>query len=224
MKRLNTDSHIESLTPAQTLRELLEVVDKPEGHLPTMKEMRSRTNRLFTYSDGKSELVVYQCGFFTYSVGGRHTVQRIDSCLKPVQYKTVTDNNISIPAEALLDEPFQIRLTLEGEARIAANRESSEQKRTFRMDTLDMESADLNDPESDFAARMLAEEDARDMHRKLTRAFATLTERQRIAAIKHFIQGKTYQEIAAELGCSRQTAYEIAACARKKLRKSLDEA
>ena len=115
MKRLNTDSHIESLTPAQTLRELLEVVDKPEGHLPTMKEMRSRTNRLFTYSDGKSELVVYQCGFFTYSVGGRHTVQRIDSCLKPVQYKTVTDNNISIPAEALLDEPFQIRLTLEGE-------------------------------------------------------------------------------------------------------------
>ena len=87
-----------------------------------------------------------------------------------------------------------------------------------------MESADLNDPESDFAARMLAEEDARDMHRKLTRAFATLTERQRIAAIRHFIQGKTYQEIAAELGCSRQTAYEIAACARKKLRKSLDEA
>lgn len=102
MKRLNTDSHIESLTPAQTLRELLEVVDKPEGHLPTMKEMRSRTDRLFTYSDGKSELVVYQCGFFTYSVGGRHTVQRIDSCLKPVQYKTVTDNNISIPAKRCL--------------------------------------------------------------------------------------------------------------------------
>lgn len=46
MKRLNTDSHIESLTPAQTLRELLEVVDKPEGHLPTMKEMRSRTGRV----------------------------------------------------------------------------------------------------------------------------------------------------------------------------------
>ena len=71
---------------------------------------------------------------------------------------------------------------------------------------------------------MLAEEDARDMHQKLLRTFATLTERQRIAAIRRFIQGKTYQEIAAELGCSRQTAYEIATCARKKLRKSLDEA
>lgn len=137
MKHLNTNPHIEFFTSARTLRELLEVVDKPAGKLPTMKEMRSRTDRLYTYSDENSELVVYQCGFFTYSVGGRHTVQRIDSCLKPVQYKTVMDSNLSIPVEALLDEPFQIRLTLEGEARIAANREGSEQKRTFRMDTLD---------------------------------------------------------------------------------------
>lgn len=222
MEYLNTNAHIESLTSAQTLRELLEIVDRPVNRkLPTMKEMRSRTDRLFTLSTENYELVVYQCGFFTYSVGKRTTVQAIHHCLKPVEYKTVTDSKLSVPVEAFLDKPFWIRLALEGEARIDGNRESQEQKKSFRTDVFDMESADLKDPESDFATRKLAEIEAQDERQKLLRALSTLTERQRMAFEKYYLQKKTYQRIAEELGCSRQTAQETAARAREKLRKFL---
>lgn len=224
MKYLNTDARIVSLTSAQTLRELLATVDKPDkGTMPTMKEMKTRTDRLFTLSTKDYELVVYQCGFFTYSVGKRTTVQLIHHCLKPVKYETVTGCKPSVPAEAFLDEPFWIRLALEGEARIDGNRESQEQKKTFRTDTLETESADLKDLESDFAARTLAEIDAQDERRKLLRALSTLTERQRTAFGKHFLQGMTYQKIAEELGCSRQTAQETVSRAQKKLRRFLAE-
>lgn len=222
MKYLNTNARIESLTSAQTLRELLAIVDTPDkGRLPTMKEMRERTDRLFTLSTENYELVVYQGGFFTYSVGRRSTVQLIHHCLKPVKYETVTDSMPSVPVEAFLDEPFWIRLALEGEARIDGNRESQEQKKTFRTDVLDMESADLKDPESDFATRRLEEIDAQEERQRLLCALSTLTERQRMAFEKYYLQKKTYQRIAEELGCSRQTAQETAARAREKLRKFL---
>ncbi len=84
-----------------------------------------------------------------------------------------------------------------------------------------MESIDLKDPESDFVSRRLEEIDAQDERQKLLRALSTLTERQRMAFEKYYLQKKTYQRIAEELGCSRQTAQETAARAKEKLRKFL---
>lgn len=194
-----------------TFRELLSQIDESPNNqkLPTAKALRAQAQPLVRYAQNGCLLEVYPTGHFIYTNGKRCTVQSIRRCLSPVRYESRTsDADICVGVEQFLDQPFYIRLALEGEARIAENRQTQEAKKTVSTDHLDMESAYLRDPDSDFVNRLLAEEDRADKRQRLARALSDLTDRQRTTFIQYYAEGKTYQEIADAMGCTKQTVYE----------------
>lgn len=222
MKNLNCCHAAESSESIWSLRKLMTLVEDTKNirKLPTVKEILERTDVLATFSSSGSTLTVYKCGFFLYTSGRRSTVQDIQRCLNPVWYDTAT-NKIAVPAEQFLDMPFYVRLVLEGEDRITANQQSQENKKTTSTDNLDIESSFLKDKDSDFVTRWLDAEDVSNNRRKLTQALKTLTPHQYDAVIKYFVSEMTYQEIADEMGCAKQTVYENVKKALEKMRNYL---
>ena len=104
-----------------------------------------------------------------------------------------------------------------------ANQQSQEDKKTTSTDNIGMESSYLEDPNSNFFDKLLAEDDYQSNLVKLSTALDGLTERQRIAFIKYYAEEKTYQEIADELGCAKQTVHEYVKRSLEKVRKSFEE-
>lgn len=217
---------VETPETAWTLRELMAQVDPPRKTLrmPKAKDLREQGDILVMYTQGDCLLEVYKCGYFIYANSERHTVQSISRCASPLWYESsVPKMGDLINIDHFLDEPFYIRLILEGEDRITANRQSQEEKKTTSTDNIGLESSYLEDPNSNFFDKCLAEEDYQSNLIKLSTALASLTERQRIAFIKYYAEEKTYQEIADALGCAKQTVYEYVKRSLEKVRKSFEE-
>ena len=202
---------VESPETAWTLGELMSHVALPRKTLkmPKAKDLREQEELLILYAQGDCRLEVYKCGYFIYVNSKRHTVQSISRCASPLWYESsVPKEGKLIGIEHFLDKPFYIRLILEGEDRIMANQQSQEDKKTTSTDNIGMESSYLEDPNSNFFDKLLAEDDYQSNLVKLSTALDGLTERQRIAFIKYYAEEKTYQEIADELGCAKQTVHE----------------
>lgn len=127
------------------------------------------------------------------------------------------DSREEIDYEVFADKPFYVRLAIEGEKRLDMNNIARTSGRVYSYDGRENESSDLVD-EYDFA-EVHAEHDSRaKVLKTLRRGLKDLTEHQLTVVQKYFCEDKTHQEIADELGCSKQAVGKSYRAAIKKLR------
>jgi len=193
------------------------VADDRKQKLPTEKYLRENGEVYVRVEILGATITVYTNGFYVYDDGLHATVQRLSSCKKNIVYEFQDGRREEIELHRFADQPFYVRLSLEGEKRLDANSIARASGRVFSYNWDEMESKDLAD-KFDFA-EFLADRDSQNAEIKaLRQALQHLTERQLIVLQKYFCENMTHQEIAHELGCSKQAVGKSYRAALKKLK------
>lgn len=202
--------------PEFTLNELLLLTpDTSQNNLPTQKQLEaSRTKKIAEKYTGNCRISVYANGFFVYSDGVRSTVQRIHRCKESICYKFLDDTTQIYASDFFLDLPYYIRLTLEGEERLARNQLARDSAKTFSYENTEMESANLAIA-PDYLSEIIKQNDSdilRSLLQKLTTCQAEVVQ-------LYYTEGLSQQEIGERLGISRCSVQDRLDGAIKKLRK-----
>lgn len=200
-----------------TLSELLERLPDTAGkRLPTSKMLRKAGIQVFAeVSTETGGLVVYENGYFTYTSGRHTTVQSVHKCRESIRYDYGNGTRADLGMETFGTLPFAIRLTLEGEIRLEQNQLARDSGRTLSYDTIDGRIDFASDED---ITKVIETQEERE---SLQNALSELTDRQRRIIVRHLRDGLTQQQVADELGISKQTVNESLHSAMKRLRKSL---
>lgn len=205
-----------------TFMQLVKAVDDDKQmKLPTRKYLKENAEVFVKVTVLGSTITVYTNGFFVYDDGLHATVQRVSHCCQNAVYEYQDNSREEIALEDFADQPFYVRLAIEGEKRLDMNNIARASGRVYSYDGRENESSDLAD-EYDFA-EVHAERDSRiQVLRTLRSGLADLTEHQLSVLQKYFCEDKTHQEIADELGCSKQAVGKSYRAALKKLRNCIE--
>ena len=155
--------------------------------------------------DKDTSVVIYTNGYVVYQCGNRTTVFPLHVC-RDYEYTTVMDKQ-RIPFEKFADQPWQVRVFVEGKDRLVHNQKNRKESRTVSVNAYDSEvrwealsDRGLYDP-----LRMLVEEEEkREEIELLYKHLENLTGRQREILMLCVVNGKTHEEAARMLGTSRQ--------------------
>lgn len=201
-----------------TLRELKEKVQSTgKVKLPSFKQLMEKEPTLVAHHEvGGAKLDVYENGFATYEQDEAHTVLAVDRC-GGYRYE-FSDGSEYIPAELFEETEWPVRLVMEGEKRLEANRARNQARRETGLD--DYENTDLSgltmvDFMEEENMRLLAD---REMRRLYT-ALRKLTERQFQIVQLYFFKEMTQEEIAEELEISQRAVSYSLEGAIKKMKK-----
>lgn len=184
-----------------TLRELFNTVPNTVGVIiPTFNSLRN-SNAAILYDSGinSPRLVVYDNGYFTYSVNNHTTVQSIHKCKESIWYEYADGQREMCDVSVFWDEPFQIRLTLEGEMRLETNQNVRHCAHQYTYDNMSDESSDLA-CHHDFVNDILDSMDKVALYK----AISNLTDKQRVVVEMCFLNNMTQKEAACRLGISRE--------------------
>lgn len=159
--------------------------------------------------DENTDVTVYSNGYVVYQSGSRATVFPLHDC-KDYVYVTVEERNV-IPFSVFADQPWQVRVFMEGKDRLVHNHNNRREGRTVSIDAYDLEDCweALSDRGIGDPFRILAERDEkREEMEMLYKNLAKLTKRQREILILCIVQGKTHTQAAMELGTTHQAVSE----------------
>ena len=155
--------------------------------------------------DENTNAKIYSNGYVVYQSGSRATVFPLHDC-KDYVYNTVEEKS-RIPFEEFADQPWQVRVYMEGKDRLVHNCNNRGEGRTVSIDVYGSDALweELSDLGTGDPLRMLIEgenrkEEIEALYRKLER----LTDRQREILVLCVVQGKTHSEAAKVLGTSHQ--------------------
>lgn len=205
------------LTLSQMLN-TLNIGNAADNVMPTIKNLQNRNDLIARVECNDSVLMLYQCGLFIYSIYHRFTIQRVEKCLKPVLYYSVTGEILRVELSSFLELPFYIRLSMDGMRRITSNQYDQLDKRILSTDAIGIESIDLVDKDSDFFSKSIEMSDDYEVKTKLINSLKILTDRQRKLLALRYINNLSYQGIADLLKCSKQSVYESIQSAIRKIR------
>ena len=176
--------------------------------------------------DENTSVVIYTNGYVVYQCGNRTTVFPLHVC-RDYEYTTVMEKQ-RIPFEKFADQPWQVRVFVEGKDRLVHNQNNRKGSRTVSVNAYDSEvrwealsDRGLYDP-----LRMLVEEEEkREEIELLYKHLENLTGRQREILMLCVVNGKTHEEAARMLGTSRQAITDSLKKSLARLRKlyGLDE-
>ena len=176
--------------------------------------------------DENTSVVIYTNGYVVYQCGNRTTVFPLHVC-RDYEYTTVMEKQ-RIPFEKFADQPWQVRVFMEGKDRLVHNQNNRKGSRTVSVNAYDSEvrwealsDCGLYDP-----LRMLVEEEEkREEIELLYKHLENLTGRQREILMLCVVNGKTHEEAARMLGTSRQAITDSLKKSLARLRKlyGLDE-
>ena len=176
--------------------------------------------------DEDTSVVIYTNGYVVYQCGNRTTVFPIQVC-RDYEYTTVMEKQ-RIPFTEFADQPWQVRVFMEGKDRLVHNQNNRKEGRTVSVNAYDSEvrwealsDRGLYDP-----LRMMEEQDEkREEIEQLYKYLERLTDRQREILILCVVKGKTHEEAARMLGTSRQAITDSLKKSLARLRKlyGLDE-
>lgn len=155
--------------------------------------------------DKDTSVTIYSNGYVVYQCGDRATVFPLHECRDYV-YVTVEETNV-IPFSTFADQPWQVRVFMEGKDRLVHNHNNRKEGRTVSLDASDHSDCweAMSDMGSGDPLRILAErEKMREEAEMIRKNFAKLIKRQREILILCVVQGKTHVEAAMELGTTRQ--------------------
>ena len=203
---------------------LLELMDKvkdaaAEGVRPTVQMMINPENPVVTKEAMGQDIyiAVFLNGYVFYKNDKHMTFFPLHSC-RDYMEKDVMGEEHLIPFSVFADQPWQMRVFMEGEKRLVHNANSSRgyagviSYDAFSGDSYLVSDGGASDPLSIMVEEVCREEE----HDMLVQALASLTERQRYMLFEWVLTGKTQEEIASEINSTRAN---VATTLKKTLRK-----
>lgn len=212
-----------------TLREVLNQIPAAPWRQRVPSVLRIAQEGIPVLSDQLNEensVTIYSNGYVVYQAGDRATVFPLHAC-KDYEYKTVEETRV-IPFSQFADQPWQVRVLMEGRDRLVHNGKNRKEGRTVSIDAYDSEARweGLSDREWFDPLRILEEQEEREEEIGLLNCYlAKLTSRQREVLMLCVVNGKTHEEAARMLGTSRQAITDSLKKSLVRLRKlyGLDE-
>ena len=203
-----------------TLQELL--VSIPEAakveRVPSVAQLAKEARPVVMDTlDTDTSVTVYNNGFVLYQRGQWVTVFPLHDC-KDYMYKNSNEQS-HIPYSEFRDQPWQVRVLMEGYDRMDHN---CDRRREGRAVSIDIDSnqkgwIELSDMGLGDALRMIIEQEEKAEEREtLRRNLSLLTEKQQKVLFLCVVEGKTRMEVAAEMGITHQAVTD---CLKKSLRR-----
>lgn len=176
--------------------------------------------------DEENCVTIYGNGYVVYRCENRATVFPLHEC-KDYVYTAVKEKQV-IPFAEFADQPWQVRVLMEGRDRLVHNGNNRKEGRTVSIDAYDSEARweGLSDRGWFDPLRILEEQEEREEEIGLLNCYlAKLTSRQREVLMLCVVNGKTHEEAARMLGTSRQAITDSLKKSLVRLRKlyGLDE-
>lgn len=197
-----------------TLQDLKWIVKKPEkaGKPPTARCLLEHGKCVVSMENGREiQLLVYQEGYALYRVGKYTTVFPVHSC---GDYCYENDGQqICVDASFFEQQEWYVRLFLEGEDRLAKNRETCHKGKVISYHAVSEECFLLSSPALPPLEQLIEKE-------QILELMGLLTERQRDIVILYFYYGETQWEIAKELGITQPTVSQTLVAALRRMRDS----
>lgn len=200
-----------------TLQDLKWIVKKPEkaGKPPTARCLLENGKCVVSMENGREiQLLVYQEGYALYRVGKYTTVFPVHSC---GDYCYENDGQqICVDASFFEQQEWYVRLFLEGEDRLAKNRETCHKGKVISYHAVSEEWFFLSSPALPPLDQLIEKE-------QILELMGLLTKRQRDIVILYFYYGETQWEIAKKLGITQPTVSQILMAALRRMRDSQKE-
>ena len=207
-----------------TLRELMEKVDKvPAGKaIPSAPMIMASGSPVIASESmgGGIEITVFQSGYCHYREDSKAAVFPVNDCGDYMDTDAMGEEHI-FPIEDFMDQPWQVRIYIEGEHRISYNRDAL--RRYHKEISHDVYPADwkiLSDQSAmDPLFLLIEEETYREEIDLLSRSLEELTDRQRYILMECIVKGRKQADVARELGKTRPTIADSLRRSRNKLRR-----
>ena len=190
-----------------TLRELLAVTPKAEWtqRVPSVLMVMDSDADMITEADLDEETsaAVYDNGYVIFQSGQWATVFPLHECRDYI-YHGASEDSV-VPYEEFADQPWQIRVFMEGDKRLFHNGNKRKEGRDFAYEEYGEDCRDMSDHGLGDALRIIIE---REMEQEeietLHRYMEMLTERQRAVLIQCVVRQRKQDDVADEMGISRQ--------------------
>ena len=151
--------------------------------------------------ENHAEVVVYKNGYVSYHAHERYTVFALHNCTH-YYYESQGNEHQTIPHNHFEDMEWHIRLVLEGEDRLVRNLEARESETySYAADVNPEYNNEMEDPRINVMDFVLNKE-------FLRKASELLKKHQWEMICRHYIEGMTHREIAAEMGVSDEVEVE----------------
>ena len=192
-----------------TYKELKELVPEADAvsRVPSEKMLRESDAVVVAQEiigNAGGILTVYDNGFVSYITEKNRTVFPLHNC-GDIRYEWVSGPD-SICSESIFDnEPWHIRLMIEGEDRIAKSKQNSDTGKIFSYSAIAEDYKDMADPGADILEQIIEKE----LYEELRRLISKTTKKQAEAIARHYLKGQSFTELSAEMGISRQSGTEL---------------
>lgn len=200
-----------------TLQDLKWIVKQPgkEEKAPTARHLLEHGKRVVSMENGGDvQLLVFAEGWALYRVGKYTTVFPVHSC-GGYCYES-HGRQICVDAAFFEVREWYVRLMLEGEDRLAKNRESSRKGKVVSYHAVSEEWFLLASPVLPPLEQLIEKE-------QLLELMGLLTKRQRDIVILYFYYGETQWEIAKALGVSQPAVSQTLMAALRRMREGQEE-
>ena len=206
-----------------TYKELKELVPEADAvsRVPSEKMLRESDAVVVAQEiigNAGGILTVYDNGFVSYITEKNRTVFPLHNC-GDIRYEWVSGPD-SICSESIFDnEPWHIRLMIEGEDRIAKSKQNSDTGKVFSYSAIAEDYKDMADPGADILEQIIEKE----LYEELRSLISKTTKRQAEAIARHYLKGQSFTELSAEMGISRQSGTELVERGLDRIRRYLAE-
>ena len=200
-----------------TLQDLKWIVKQPgkEEKAPTARHLLEHGKRVVSMENGGDvQLLVFVEGWALYRVGKYTTVFPVHSC-GGYCYES-HGQQIFVDAAFFEKQEWYVRLMLEGEDRLAKNRETSRKGRMVSYHAVSEDWFFLTSPVLPPLEQLIEKE-------QLLELMGLLTKRQRDIVILYFYYGATQWEIAKALGVSQPAVSQTLMAALRRMREGQEE-
>lgn len=168
--------------------------------------------------DEDNAITVFNNGFVLYQKDQWATVFPLHDCNRDYVYVDEEMRSV-VPLSEFLDQPWQVRVIMEGYDRMAHNCDRRKEGRAYSIDIDNNEDGwmELSDNGAGDALRILLERESEQEEKELLyKNLSKLTQRQREVLTLCVVEGKTRMEVAEFYGTTHQA---VSDCLKKSLRR-----
>ena len=185
-----------------TLKELRSMVEPAETQVrvPTVKKQQEMQVVVKEIIDAHTEIVVYKNGYVIYRVGKRATVFPLHSCDDYIYDSGVTDIH-KLKSDFFENESWYVRLILEGEDRLIHNQDTRIEAKSISYSAVS-EEWDVLAEDDKMLEKLIIKEQVKEV-------LSEMTEKQRYAVKRYYLDEISQKEIATELSVSSSAVSSI---------------
>lgn len=166
------------------------------------------------------EITVFENGYVAYQNGSRATVFPLHNCCRDYEETDVLGKSRVIAFETFADQPWKIRVFMEGECRIAHNKETNRNKVLLSYNFSVDERYYLSDQNQNNPLTMMLKKEDQDVElARLRIALKTLTKKQEYVLFQCVVERRKQKDVARELGTGARNVSDMLKRAKRKLRK-----